>query len=124
MSKKVGYVYYANSRRIDSSDNKERRRYVVVRDDGKNVGVSKIRGYNSNSKNIVRLYPLPEGKYPLSKKSGVDKKVYTRKANSKTKLSLTDKSVFDDKHLFKLSSHDTHNVLVHTGRQGIKKKRT
>ena len=34
--------------------------------------------YKLNTKNIVRLYPLPEGKYPLSKESGVDKKVYTR----------------------------------------------
>lgn len=124
MSKKVGYVYYAKSQRIDSSDDKKRRNYVVVKDNGVYVGVSKIRGLNANSKNSERLYFLDKNKYSLSKESGVDKKVYTTKAKSKEKLSLSDSSVFDSNPSFKLSSKDTHGVLMHVNlRSGKKNKK-
>ena len=124
MAKKIGYVYYANSRQIDLSDKRKRRRYVVVKDNGKHVGVSKIRSINKNKPK--RLYPLDKNKYPLSKECGVDSKVYTTKAKSKEKLSLTDNTVFDSSPSFKLSSKDTHNVLQHvvvrTGKKHKKKK--
>ncbi len=121
--KRTGNVYYANSRKIDATDEKPRRQYVVVRDSGKYVSVSKIRGLNSNEKNSERLYMLDKNKYPLTKESGVDNYVYSRRSDNSRWLKLDDKEVFDIEKSFKLTSHDTHNVLVHTGQGGNKKGR-
>lgn len=115
MAKRLGNVYWANSQKIDRSDRKSRRQYAIVRDNGKNVGVSKIRGFNKNKKNDERLYELDLKKYPLHKRSGVDKKVYSRRADNREHLRLEDNEVFDKTPSYKLSSHDTHRVLQHTG---------
>ncbi len=114
MNKRLGNVYWANSQKIDKSDKKRRRQYAVVRDNGKNVGVSKIRGFNGNKKNDERLFELNKNKYPLSKRSGVDKKVYSQRVDNHKYLILEDNEVFDKKPSYKLSSHDTHRVLKHT----------
>lgn len=113
MSKRLGEVYWANSQKIDKMDNKKRRQYAVTKDNGRNVSVSKIRGFNDNPNNIKRLFELDMSKYPLSKRSGVDKKVYTKRADNNKMLRLEDFDVFDNSPSFKLSSHDTHRVLVH-----------
>ena len=115
MKKRLGNVYWANSQKIDKSDSKKRRQYAVVRDNGKNVGVSKIRGFNGNKKNDERLFELNLDKYPLNKRSGVDKKVYSKRVDKQKYLRLEDNEVFDKKPSYKLSSHDTHRVLKHTG---------
>ena len=112
--KQLGNVYWANSQKIDKTDRKTRRQYAVTKDSGKTVGVSKIRGFNDNDKNKERLYELNQKKYPLTKRSGVDKKVYTRRADNQKPLRLKDSEVFDKSPAFKLSSHDTHKVLEHT----------
>ena len=123
MKKQLGNVYWANSQKIDKSDRKKRRQYAIVRDNGKNVGVSKIRGFNGNKKNDERLYELNKDKYPLSKRSGVDKKVYSQRVDNHNSLRLEDNEVFDKKPSYKLSSHDTHRVLKHTGYFNNKKGR-
>ena len=123
MNKNLGNVYWANSQKIDKSDRKKRRQYAIVRDNGKNVGVSKIRGFNGNKKNDERLYELNKDKYPLSKRSGVDKKVYSQRVDNHKSLRLEDNEVFDKKPSYKLSSHDTHRVLKHTGYFNNKKGR-
>ncbi len=123
MKKQLGNVYWANSQKIDKSDRKKRRQYAIVRDNGKNVGVSKIRGFNGNKKNDERLYELNKDKYPLSKRSGVDKKVYSQRVDNHKSLRLEDNEVFDKKPSYKLSSHDTHRVLKHTGYFNNKKGR-
>lgn len=115
MAKNLGKVFWANIKKIDASDNKTRRRVVVVKEKNKNVHVAKVRGFNDNVKNNTRLYELNQEKYSLSKKSGVDKKTYSRRADNKKQLSLLDNEVFDKKPDFILSSHDTHRVLLHTG---------
>ena len=114
MSKKTGYVYWANSRRIDKTDKKPRRQYAIIRDNGKYVKVSKIRGFNENDKNKNRLYELDMKKYPLTKRSGVDNYVYSRRSDNKKLLSLQDKQVFDEKPAFKFSGRDTRRILEHT----------
>lgn len=114
-SKRTGNVYWANSQKIDKTDHKKRRQYAVTKDNGKNVGVSKIRGFNDNKKNIDRLFELDMNKYSLSKRSGVDKKVYSKRADNNKLLRLEDNDIFDITPAFKLSSHDTHKVLRHTG---------
>ena len=40
---------------------------------------------------------------------------YTRRIDNNKLLKLKDKDIFDKNLLFKLNSHDTHRVLVHTG---------
>lgn len=115
MNKRPGNVYWANSQKIDKTDNKKRRQYAATKDNGKNVGVSKIRGFNDNVINNDRLYELDIKKYPLSKRSGIDKKIYSQRADNKKSLRLEDTEVFDKTPAFKLSSHDTHRVLTHTG---------
>ena len=114
MAKRLGHVYWANSQKIDKTDNKSRRQYTVTKDNGKYVGVSKIRGFNDNRKNSERLFELSVDKYPLNKRSGVDNKIYSFRVDNKKPLQLEDKEVFDTKPAFKLSSHDTHKVLLHT----------
>ena len=115
MAKRLGNVYWVNSQKIDKTDNKKRRQYAVTKDNGKNVGVSKIRGFNDNKRNDDRLYELNRDKYPLTKRSGVDKKIYSQRADNKKSLILEDTEVFDKTPAFKLSSHDTHRVMIHTG---------
>lgn len=115
MSKKTGYVYWANSRKIDKTDKKPRRQYVVVRDNGKYVKVSKIRGFNENDKNKNRLYILDMKKYPLTKPSGVDKKIYFYRADNNKLLTLKDKQVFDEIPVFGLTGRDFHRTLKHVG---------
>lgn len=115
MSKRIGNVYWANSQKIDKTDNKKRRQYAVTKDNGRNVGVSKIRGFNDNKKSIDRLFELDMSKYPLSKPCGIDKKVYSKRADNNKLLRLEDNDIFDYTPSFKLSSHDTHRVLIHTG---------
>ena len=123
MNKRLGNVYWVNSQKIDRSDRKRRRQYAIVRDNGKNVGVSKIRGFNGNKKNDERLFELRKDKYSLSKRSGVDKKVYSQRIDNHKYLRLEDYEVFDKKPSYKLSSHDTHRVLKHTGYFNNKKGR-
>lgn len=123
MKKRLGEVYWANSRKIDSSDKKTRRRYTIVKDNGINVSVSKIRGYNNNKKNIDRLFELDCNKYPLNKKSGIDNKVYSRRADNHKPLRLEDNEVFDLFPDFRLTSHDTHKSLLHTRNKRKQKKR-
>ena len=113
--KETGNVYWANSYYIDKSDLKSRRRYAIVRDNGKNISVAKIRGFNNNKKNDDRLFELDIKKYPqLTKKCGIDRKVYSRRSDNLTLLEIEDKQVFDKKPDFKLSSHDTHKAINHT----------
>lgn len=123
MAKRLGNVYWANSQKIDKTDKKKRRQYAVTKDNGKNVGVSKIRGFNDNKKNDNRLFELDRNKYPLSKRSGIDKKIYSQRADNKKSLRLEDIEVFDKTPAFKLSSHDTHRVLKHTGLVKNKQKK-
>lgn len=123
MAKRIGNVYWANSQKIDRTDKKKRRQYAVTKDNGRNVGVSKIRGYNDNEKNIDRLYVLDMNKYPLSKRSGVDKKIYSKRADNNKLLRLEDNDIFDINPVFKLSSHDTHRVLNHTGSSNKRKQK-
>ena len=116
MGKRLGEVYWANSQKIDKTDKKIRRQYAITKDNGKNVGVSKIRGFNDNQKNNDRLFEINIDKYQLTKRSGVDNKIYSRRADNKKPLQLTDNEVFDKKPAFKLSSHDTHKAILHTSK--------
>ena len=89
-------------------------RLCLSEENGKYVKVSKIRGYNDNEKNKDRLYELDIKKYPLTKRSGVDNFVYSRRNDNRKFLNLKDGQIFDKEPVFKLSSRDTHKVVLHT----------
>ena len=122
MSKRTGNVYWANSRKIDKTDERRRRQYAVIRDDGKYVKVSKIRGFNENIKNEKRLMELDRNKYPLNKRSGIDRQVYYQRVDNRRLLELEDDEVFDKEPSFKLRSHDTHKAIRHTRTMNKQKK--
>lgn len=121
-SKKTGNVYWVNSRKIDKTDSKKRRQYAIVRDNGKYVKVSKVRGFNENIRNQERLMELDKNKYPLSKRSGLDRQLYHQRVDNKKLLQLEDYEVFDKNPSFKMSSRDTHLAIRHTRMVNKQKK--
>lgn len=132
MSKKeknIGKVYLAETKYIDK-DTKNIRRYVVVKDNGENVAVSKLKSikkFDSDNKNSDPYLIEINSSYPgLSKRTGVDEQVFNRNRLTKKKLSISkDNGVFNNKEEFKLSSHDTHRVLKHVKlRTGKKHKKS
>lgn len=125
--KNVGKVYRGRTKYIDK-ETKPERNYVVVVDDGKKVSVAKLKSikiFDENGRNKDKaLVEINAGKYGLEKRTGVDFQRFSKNRMSGKPLKLSDKDVFPEgKERFKLSSHDTHRVLVHTGREQTKKKR-
>ena len=109
---RVGEVHRGRTKYIDIEPKLERN-YVVVRDNGKNVSVAKLKSIKKE--NDCALRELDQKKYGLSERTGVDFQVFRQNRMSKKPLVLEDKRVFpEDKPRFKLSSHDTHRVIVHT----------
>ena len=117
----VGKVYRGETKYIDPEPKKQRN-YVVVRDNGKYVSVSKLKSFKKESDSS--LYELSRDKYGLEKRTGVDFQRYSRNRMSKQPLSLADKRAFPEgRERFKLSSHDTHRVVIHTQPKKKKKPR-
>lgn len=109
----IGKVFRGKTKYIDLDDKPERN-FVVVSDNGKSVGVAKLKGYKSEKKGLLKI---DHKKYGLNKETGVDYQVFSKNRMSKKKLSLKDKKVFPEgKERFKFSSHDTHKILKHTKR--------
>jgi len=113
--KRTGHVYRGETKYIDP-DTKKQRNYVVVRDNGKNVSVAKLKSVKKE--NDSALFEIDYRKYGLSKRTGVDLQTFSKNRMSKKPLSLSDRRVFPEgKERFKLSSHDTHKAIVHTQRK-------
>ena len=111
----VGKVYRGRTKYIDP-ETKHERNYVVVRDNGKSVAVAKLKSVKKE--NDPALLEIDYRKYPLSKRTGVDFQQFGLNRMSKKPLKLSDRSVFPESfERFKLSSHDTHKVLIHTRRK-------
>ena len=115
MSKKksnVGKVYRGKTKYIDC-ETKETRNYVVVRDNGKNVSVAKLKSIKAEKD--PALMEINYTKYGLTKRTGVDFQRFSKNRMSKKPLSLSDKRVFfEGQERFKLSSKDTHRAIKHT----------
>ena len=108
----VGNVYRGRTKYIDP-ENKHERNYVVVRDNGKHVSVSKLKSIKRD--NDLALFEINHEKYGLKKRTGIDFEVFSKNRMSHKPLSLSDKRVFPEgKERFKLSSHDTHRAIKHT----------
>lgn len=115
----VGKVYRGETKYIDP-ETKKQRNYVIVRDNGKAIFVSKLK-YIKKERDPA-LMEIDYKKYGLEKRTGVDYQRFGKNRMTKRSLELSDKTVFpEQKERFKLSSHDTYNAIVHTRIQ--KKKR-
>lgn len=111
----IGKVYRGRTKYIDP-ETKLERNYVIVRDNGKNVSVAKLKSIKKE--NDPALIEIDYKKYGLSKRTGIDFQRFTKNRMSKKPLSLTDKRVFPEKaERFKLSSKDTHRAIRHTSKK-------
>lgn len=117
-----GNVYYGRTRYIDF-DNKPRRRYVIVSDDGKSVKVAKLTSLDDKKTKDERFLPLE--KYPqLKKPTGVYNVLYGRNRKTKQKLTLgKNNGVFDDKPDFSLNDYDFDRVDKHVIKRGKRKRK-
>ena len=123
----VGKVYRGKTKYIDP-ETKAERNYVVVVDDGKRVSVAKLKSikiFDENGRNADRaLVEINATRYGLEKRTGVDFQTFDQNRMSKKPLQLEDDDVFPEgKERFKLGSHDTHKVLVHTNKVPRSKKK-
>lgn len=111
-------MYRGRTKYIDV-ETKLERDYLVVKDNGKNVTVSKLKSIkkiDENGKNADRaLLEINHARYGLPKRTGVDFQKFSRNRMSKKNLSLNDKNVFPEgKERYKLGSHDLSRALRHT----------
>ena len=94
----VGGVYRGLTKHIDPEP-KQTRRYVVVKDNGKNIAVSKIKSikkFDINKKNADKHLVEIDSNYPnLTKRSGVDKDVFRYDKQTKKKLKMDKKFLLD-----------------------------
>ena len=113
----LGKVVWGKTRFIEN-DTKPRRRYVVTKDNGYNIGVSKI---NSVKQDKFGNYIVDNKKIELQgsysgipKRSAVDYKVFTKNRKTKEKLSLSKgNGVFDEKEVCVLDDNDLARVVNH-----------
>lgn len=127
-----GKVVYGKTRFIER-DTKPRRRYVVVKDNGKNIKVVKT---NSMKKDIFGNYIEDKHKveidrnYPgLKKRTLVDSKVFSKNRITKQKFSLDkNNGVFDTTEEFILNDYDFdrvfNNATFRTGKKHKKKDKS
>lgn len=117
----VGKVYRGKTKYIER-ETKPERNYVVVRDNGKNVSVAKLKSIKKD--NDPALLGIDHKKYGLEKRTGVDYQRFGKNRMTKRSLSLSDKKVFpEQRERFKLSSSDTHRAVIHTQPRKKKKPR-
>ena len=122
----IGKVYRGKTKYIDK-DTKPERNYVVVKDNGKNVSIAKLKSikkFDYQGRNAdIALVEINSERYGLEKRTGVDFQRFSKNRMSNKPLSLKDKDVFPEgKERFKLGSHDTARVLRHTNNKRKRSK--
>lgn len=123
----VGEVYRGKTKYIDPEP-KDERNYVVVQEDNIGVAVAKlktIKQFDANGRNADKhLQEINQQRYGLENRTGVDSQVFSKNRRSGKALDIKDNDVFPEgKPRFKLGSHDTSRVLVHTRRKLKRKKK-
>ncbi len=115
----VGKVYRGRTKYIDPEPKLERN-YVVVRDNGRNVTVSKLKSikkvdqYGKNAD--PALAEINYARYGLAKRTGIDFQRFDKNRMSGKPLQLDDKKAFpEQKERFTLSNRDRDKVIYHTG---------
>lgn len=120
----MGKVYRVETKYIDK-DTKKHRNYVVTKQKGDNVGVSKLKSIKKftedGKNNDPYLKEINSSRYGLSKRTGVDSQVFERNRLTGKKLSVKDKKVFSQKEEFTLGSHDWSRVQSHINRRTKKR---
>lgn len=117
-AKRVGKVYRGETKYIDKEPKKQRD-YVVVRERGNNVTVSKLKSikkFDENGRNAdPALVEINHERYGLPNRTGVDFQRFDKNRMSGKPLDITDTDVFPEgKERFKLGSHDTARAVRHT----------
>ena len=123
----VGKVYRGETKYIDVEPKKQRD-YVVVKEFGNNVTVSKLKSikkFDENGKNADKaLVEINHERYGLPNRTGVDFQRFDKNRMSGKPLDLSDKSVFpENKERFTLSNKDRDKALFHTGMRKRRKKK-
>ena len=115
----VGKVYRGRTKYIDPEPKLERN-YVVVRDNGRNVTVSKLKSikkvdqYGKNAD--PALAEINYARYGLAKRTGIDFHCFDKNRMSGKPLQLDDKKAFpEQKERFTLSNRDRDKAIYHTG---------
>lgn len=121
----TGKVYRGETKYIDPEPKKQRD-YAVIRSQGTNVTVAKLKSikiFDESGKNAdPYLVEINHERYGLPNRTGVDSETFGKNRMSGKPLDLKDKRVFpNEKEEFTLGSHDKHKVLEHVGRTGNKK---
>ena len=120
----VGKVYRGLTKHIDPEP-KRTRRYVIVKDNGKNIAVSKVKSikkFDSQNRNADCHLLEIDINYPgLSKRTGVDRNVFRYDKQTKRKLTLNNK-VFTNFE-FELSKSDLSKVKNHVRLRGGRNKK-
>lgn len=118
-----GKVVFGKTKFIDT-DSKPRRRYVVVKDDGQNVKVTKLaslKSFDKDGKNANPDFVEIKPSYPgLNKRTGAFNRMYGKNRVTKEPLSLgKGNGVFDERTEFVLDDEDLEKV-----RKNISKAKT
>lgn len=118
-STNVGKVYRGQTKYIDPEPKLERN-YLVIRENGRNVTVSKLKSIkklDENGKNAdPALVEINYARYGLTKRTGVDFQRFDKNRMSGKPLQLSDKKAFtEQKERFTLSNRDRDKAIYHTG---------
>jgi len=115
---KVGEVYTVQTKFIDPETKKERK-FCVVTDYKDRVGISKIHSIkhlDENGRNAdKRLVEINQNYQGLTKRTGVDRKIYRKNRFSQKDLTVSPQNGFNEIMDFKLSGNDRAKVLEHCG---------
>ena len=113
----VGFVFIGNTKYIDVEP-KLQRRYLVTKQKGKNVTVSKLKSikqFDENGKNADPYLVEINENYPgLTKRTGVDFWQYNTNRLSGKPLDITDYKIFKKQPEFIVSGRDLSKAQIHT----------
>lgn len=112
-----GKVFYGKTKFIEP-DTKPRRRFVVVKDNGLNVKVSKLNSMKMDMKgNFIQdkhKIEIDRNYTGLTKRTVVDDKVFSKNRKTKEKLYLgKNNGVFDEMEEFIVSDYDMERIHNH-----------
>jgi hypothetical protein len=112
----MGKGFWGKAQKIDRND-KPRRIFVVVDDNGENVKVSKlktIRNEKPDGRNAdPALLEIDKNKYNLENRSGVDKEVFGKDVEHNKLCLGKDNGIFDEAEIFILDDRDLHRAMSH-----------
>lgn len=120
----VGKVYKGKTKYIDPEPKAERR-YLIMKDNGEYIGVSKVQSikkFDKNGKNADKhLIEIDRNYFGLTKRTGIDKELYRYNRQTKKRLKF-DNKIFTE-FQFDLSDTDLARAKSHVKLRGTKNKK-